>query len=341
MRRVRLRFAGIGVEFVDRDAALKRVEEWAGRGTYPVQVVYGPEGCGKTAWLKQSVALLGELGFEVLYINPLHKEYLAHTSVGEIVKILADTVADATGRAELRLAALAVDLVKHVLRIGRRRVAVLVDDAFQAIGLDKAAVYVKSLLGLIEYPPSEYERIVVIVATSEGISRREIGRHRWAELRPMWNMSKDGFLHLYEQVPGGKPPFEEVWRVTGGNPGVFARIYRAEWQVDNVVDSLVKDKDITVKFVTRWRQWLEEAVEDPDALWSPDVPEELVNELIEKNLIVYNLHARNPWFWIDNPPPEKDLELGIGRYVAWQTPLHREAVRKALKLPGRAREGVL
>ncbi|GAB6944937.1 hypothetical protein JCM14467A_17190 [Vulcanisaeta sp. JCM 14467] len=35
--------------------------------------------------------------------------------------------------------------------------------------------------------------------------------------------------------------------------------------------------------------------------------------------------------WIDEPPPERDPELGIGRYVAWQTPLHREAVRKALE----------
>jgi hypothetical protein len=35
-----------------------------------------------------------------------------------------------------------------------------------------------------------------------------------------------------------------------------------------------------------------------------------------------------PWFWIDEPPPEKDLELGIGKDVAWQSPLHREAVKR-------------
>mgnify|MGYP001772883163 CR=1 FL=1 len=32
------------------------------------------------------------------------------------------------------------------------------------------------------------------------------------------------------------------------------------------------------------------------------------------------------------PPPEKSLELGIGKYVAWQTPLHREAIRKVLEM---------
>jgi len=35
--------------------------------------------------------------------------------------------------------------------------------------------------------------------------------------------------------------------------------------------------------------------------------------------------------WVDVPPPERDPELGIGEFYAWQTPLHREAVRRALK----------
>jgi len=48
------------------------------------------------------------------------------------------------------------------------------------------------------------------------------------------------------------------------------------------------------------------------------------------NLIVDGIAFRDQYLWIDEPPPEKDLELGIGRHIAWQTPLHREAVRKAL-----------
>jgi hypothetical protein len=43
-------------------------------------------------------------------------------------------------------------------------------------------------------------------------------------------------------------------------------------------------------------------------------------------------HVRQrPSFWIDQPPPERDPELGIGKNVAWQTPIHREAVRRALR----------
>jgi len=83
--------------------------------------------------------------------------------------------------------------------------------------------------------------------------------------------------------------------------------------------------------VARWRRWLELAVEDPDALWSPDAPEGLIDMLEERNLIVYHMYNRDQYFWIDQPPPERDPELGVGRRVAWHTPIHREALRKALQ----------
>ena len=103
--------------------------------------------------------------------------------------------------AQLKLATLAIDAVKWLVSKWRRgKVAVLVDDAFQAIGPDKAAMYVKALLSLVEYPPEGYERIVAIAATSEGLSRREIGRHRWATIRPMWNMSEKGVRGTVREV---------------------------------------------------------------------------------------------------------------------------------------------
>jgi ABC-type cobalamin/Fe3+-siderophores transport system ATPase subunit len=70
MRRVRLPFAGLEVEFADRDRALQQIQEWAEKGTWQPVVVFGPEGCGKTAWLKQAAELLREKGFEVVYVNP-------------------------------------------------------------------------------------------------------------------------------------------------------------------------------------------------------------------------------------------------------------------------------
>jgi hypothetical protein len=92
---------------------------------------------------------------------------------------LAEAVSEAFGIAQLKLATLALDVGRELLeRWGRKRVAILVDDVFQAVGLDKAGIYVKSLLNLIEYPPKSYEGIVAVVATSEGVTRGEIGRHR-------------------------------------------------------------------------------------------------------------------------------------------------------------------
>jgi energy-coupling factor transporter ATP-binding protein EcfA2 len=333
VRRIRLNLLpGVEVEFTDRDGALRQVEDWAREGTRWPIVIFGPEGCGKSAFLRQAAAMLRELGYDVVYVDPLHRFFAAHTDVNEVVRRLADAASEAFGVAQLKLATLAIDAVKELLaRWGRKRVAVLVDEVFQAIGVDKAGIYVKSLLNLIEYPPRSYEGIVAVVATSEGVTRGEIGRHRWAHLTPMWNMAKEGFRQLYDKISRPKPPFEEVWRWTGGNPNLLLELYKRSWSVDAVVKALIRDKELTSSFIARWRRWLEEAVEDPEALWSPDAPEELIKQLTEKNLIVYNMYDRDPYFWIDQPPPERDPELGIGRNVAWQTPLHREAVRRALR----------
>jgi hypothetical protein len=93
----------------------------------------------------------------------------------------------------------------------------------------------------------------------------------------------------------------------------------------------MQNKKLSAEFTRRWRRWLEEVVEDPDALWTGGALEELVRELEARNLIVYNMYDRRPSFWVDAPPPERDPELGIGKNAAWQTPIHREAVRRALR----------
>ncbi|MEM4970828.1 MAG: ATP-binding protein [Sulfolobales archaeon] len=333
MERVKLRFADLEIEFVDREHALKRVEEWAEKGVIDVKVVFGPEGCGKTAWLKQAAELLRELGFDVIYIDPLRRDFLAYTDLKDFVKRLVEAASEALGIAQLKLATLAMDFGGYALRAGKRSIAILVDDVFQAIGLDKAAMYVKGLLNLIEHPPRSYERIVVIATTSEGISRREIGRHRWAELLPMWNMPKEGFKQLYEKIPGDRPCFEYVWKATGGNPKLLAELYEREWSVDAMVNRIAREKQLRT-FVSSLsnseKEILRRAIDDPDALMSREGLE-LLHKLVELNLVIHEMYDRDPQAWIDLPPPEKDLDLGIGRYVAWQTPLHREAVRKALE----------
>ena len=57
----------------------------------------------------------------------------------------------------------------------------------------------------------------------------------------------------------------------------------------------------------------------------------LMDNLVDTNLVADTLPRRDPRHWAGEPPPVKDSGLGIGRCVAWQTPLHREAVRRALE----------
>jgi hypothetical protein len=333
VKRIRLEFApGVETEFVDRDRALAQVVEWAEKSTRWPVVVFGPEGCGKTAFLRQAAFALRELGYDVFYLHPLDRVFEAEVSPPNVKKAFLEFVERAMAEdAAGRVAWAVFDFVRKVLKMRKTKIAVIADDVFQAIGLNKAAAYVKGLLNTIEHPVYDYENIVVLVATSEGVTRVEIGRHFWAQLRPMWNMPKEGLQRLYEKLPGPKPPFEEAWRWTGGDPRMLGRHHTAGWAAEWVVWDVLRGKRLTAEFVSRWRKWLEAAVEDPETLWSPDAPEELIKQLVERNLIVYNMYDRDPYFWIDQPPPERDPELGIGKNVAWQTPLHREAVRRALR----------
>ena len=144
------------------------MKEWAEGGTYPVQVIYGSEGCGKTAWLRQSIELLRELGFEVVYVNPINKEvYVEFNVVGlreEFMRLVKEALAqNALGK----LVWLAFDIAKELIKATRGKIAVIVDDVFQILEVKETAIYVKALLDLVEYPPEHYEKIITIAATRE------------------------------------------------------------------------------------------------------------------------------------------------------------------------------
>jgi len=335
VKRVRLSFVpGLEVEFVDRDKAIQQVVEWSERGTrFPI-VVYGPEGCGKSAWLKQAAEVLRERGYEVFYIHPLDKLVYADVSIPSIREAFLELAQRAIAEDALsRIAWALFDFVRELLKVRKAKVAIIADDVFQAIGLRYAAAYVKGLLNIIEYPPEPYENIVIVVATSEGVSKTEIGRHLWAEIRVMWNMFREGFEKLYKLLPDPKPSFDEVWRLTGGNPRVLSMLYRARWSVDEVIKSIIASKDLDTfifSLSAEERKWLMEAVENPDTLPAKEKLT-LMQKLIELNLIISSITYRDPELWIDQPPPQKDPGLGIGKYIAWQTPLHREAIRRALQ----------
>jgi ABC-type phosphate/phosphonate transport system ATPase subunit len=334
MSRIKLSFArGLEVEFCNRERAIQQIEEVAGEGTRLPVVVYGPEGCGKTSWLLQAVEVLKDLGFSIIYFNPLRRMFLSEVGVKSIEERVQEVLKQASSEYVLaRFVWSIIDLAREAIKIGRRKLTIIVDDAFQLIDAREASLIVKGLLEIIEYPPASYEKIVAIAATSEGISRIEIGRHLWAWIKPMWNMSRKGFEELYGKIPGSKPLFEDVLRLTGGNPRILAQLYQSDWNTDTVVKSLIDSKKLdafTSSLSNDERIWLSEAVNDPDTLFTRERIQ-LLNKLVNLNLAVDAIPGRELNRWIDEPPPEKDLELGIGRHVAWQTPLHREAIKKTL-----------
>jgi hypothetical protein len=54
MGSIRLPFTpGIEVESIDRDRGLNQIRDFTERGTRLPVVVFDPEGCGKTSWLRQ------------------------------------------------------------------------------------------------------------------------------------------------------------------------------------------------------------------------------------------------------------------------------------------------
>lgn len=85
---------------------------------------------------------------------------------------------------------------------------------------------------------------MVIATTSEGASRARIGRHRWADVAPMWNIPKEGFKELYKRIPGPKPSLEDIWRLTGGNPDILRRLYQSSWGVEPVIERIIEVKKL-------------------------------------------------------------------------------------------------
>lgn len=337
MGRARVVFAGREVEFTDRERAIKQVEDLAGKGTWVVHVIYGPEGCGKTAFLKQVSETLKEHGYAVVHVNPLAESTEGKFSISEELKELARELGVYLIRDAYSLIEKAVEILyTSIKRNLRRRIALLADDVFQAIGLDRAEQLVKSLLNMIEHPSIMYERIVVLVATSEGVTRGRIGRHRWADIFLMWNMSREALRKLYELFPDPKPPFNDVWGWTGGNPKMLEELYRASWDFDGVVSKLIRGRGLrsfAASLSDIERNILGEVLYNPDIILErlrEAETQQLEKRLTELNLII-EVWERNELGWIDTPPPEKDPDLGIGRYYAWQTPIHREAVIKVLK----------
>ena len=335
--RVMLDFApGLRIRFADRERGLRRVRGLAERGTGLPIVIYGPEGSGKTAFLRQAASILREYSYEVIYIDALAESLGSAVSVTpglrEALRELLRSIVGERIRGIIESVSLLVN--EALRRLEKPRIAVLLDDVFQVIGLSRVEAYVKQLLNLIEYPGAEYDRLVVIATSSEGRSRLLLSRHAWSMSLYLWNMDREGFRELYDQLPGDKPSLGIVWRASGGNPRILRALYAMNWSIEDARDWLAEEKSLGTLLRSLRADALETIrllAEDPVAAEEKLLRDrELLWLLVDHNLVSI-IPARREPLWIDNIPPQRDKALGIGESLAWQTPLHRDAVAHALQ----------
>ena len=201
-------------------------------------------------------------------------------------------------------------------RLGVRRaggIALLLDDVFHAVG--NVELYAKKALTIAEHPPIEVGKTFVLIASSERLSLENIGRHLWANIKTLWNLDRGGFRELMSQIEGVEA--ERRWQATGGNPRAVELLRDESWSEEAVVEKMYKAGNVDIKLLSKYKEAVEKAVEDPGALL--EAPEEVKRHLIAKNLI---LKIMDPI-----APLEKDKMLGVGREYAWQTPYTAELWR--------------
>jgi len=106
---------------------------WLRRAPGSPIVIYGPEGCGKTAFFRQAKAILEDFGYSVIHLNPSEEIPGERFSVSEELKKLAEELGAFLLRDAYILISKAIEVLYAAVRRGiRKRIALLADDVFQA-----------------------------------------------------------------------------------------------------------------------------------------------------------------------------------------------------------------
>ncbi len=316
---------GLGrwIRFVDRELELRQLDTLAHRGyAFPI-AIYGSEGCGKSTLLRYFVTMLKDRSdFVALYIDALESKDLSravissHSEVWSVVEFLASTHVG-EGLAEYITSLLRKLHEKMSLR-GKKLVIVL-DDVYRAIGLENVDRYTKLLYEWIEYLHRELnvDSVLFLLTTSEGISKRILSRHTYVHVYMVWSLPREGFEELVQQLSPSIDS-DELWRLTGGNPRALIELAQLDWDVEKWLSYLAERRvSSALRVVDRTR--LELVLEDPDSDW------EVAEKLEELGLMMELSHAL-----VIGRAPEEDRALGVGRRWAWQIPAYREALKRLL-----------
>ncbi len=306
--------------FANRGEEVSKLLGFLERGTGVPLLVYGPEGCGKTTLLRYIVWRASRLGGVAVYINALGGDSLEESlyPLTTVFKRIAGQVIGHLAPAGRVLAEKIVHFASRVieeLEVKERKVFIVVDDVYQALGLERAEEYAKRLYELQHRLYSAgASSTVIVMATSEGVSRRLLSRHTYTLPLMVWNMDYNGFQDLLAQVD---PPlgYDTLWRLSGGNPRALSQLATLEWDYRLWV-RMVAEERIKPLVPRVGLERLEKLVEDPDS--DPEAAAILED---------YNVMMRLSRFSSLSKPPKPDPEQGIGVEWAWQVPVLRLAAK--------------
>ena len=121
---------------------------------FPV-TIYGPEGCGKTAFLRYMVRELG-VGKDmvVVYVDALEHfdiEKALFASYREIIEFIQDLVSVPLGASIARTTMSIVSRFAQRIGLKGKAVVIVLDDVYRAIGLDEVDRYTKSLYDIYRF----------------------------------------------------------------------------------------------------------------------------------------------------------------------------------------------
>jgi len=340
--------------FVDRDRELRALENLV-TSYRPLPIyLYGPEGCGKSRLLREFVTRSrGRSDVIALYVDfsgydarrAVDLDSILRSSIvshNRFISAFLDTIRSLNmslnyeNVLSVSLSFLADIAARAMTReeVRGKGLILVYDDLTRGVGdLRTLANILKSLYNYIQEAPPRYGLgfLNVVVTTSEGASIREVSRHTYVS-RPMlvWNLSKDSFEDLFRRLnPPESVSFSDTWRLLGGNPRKLWELVKMySWDLE----SMTRDHYDRVRRIVRRAvnmglgDLLRRAAIDIaylDEAKGSDV-EALIDFLVEENMII------ELGLTIYGDRVEQDLEIGVGRYYAWQIPMYRELVLKTL-----------
>ncbi len=329
----KIAFPNKNICFSNRDYEVEAITSILDKyNAFPL-IIYGPEGCGKTTLFKYLVYRVSKLGYLSIYIDALAhgvERIVYPSNIASLFKKVLGEVLDSslTGSS---ISYKVIDLVKTLLdtiKARKKGLFLVVDDVYKAIGLDNVDRYTKMVYEWISWslPRLGVRKALVVILTSEGVSKRILSKHTYLVIDMLWNIGYNGFIELVKQLD---PPidYNALWKLVGGNPRMLYLLAQLEWSIDKLyaqVYSRVREQLPTIKeelsSIGYGISDLGEVIDNPDS-----------NSEIARILEKYNYMIR---LWSGGyilKSVKSDQELGIGFEWAWQTPLYRDVFKKLLE----------